>query len=83
MYPTLMHEIARYEQADRLREAKQARLAHEVRMASDTAAASVPAARPAQGWGARTGPSSAAKPGGLAACRGCDGALGRDRRSFG
>jgi hypothetical protein len=36
MYPTLMHEIARHEQADRLREAKQERLAHEVRMASDT-----------------------------------------------
>ena len=35
MYPTLMHEIARYEQADRLREAKQARFAHEVKMASD------------------------------------------------
>ena len=36
MYPTLMHEIARYEQVDRLRDAKQARLAHEVRMASET-----------------------------------------------
>jgi hypothetical protein len=36
MYPTLMHEIARYEQADKLREAKQARLAHEASMASDT-----------------------------------------------
>ena len=36
MYPTLMHEIARYEQVDRLREAKQERLAHEVRTASDT-----------------------------------------------
>ncbi len=36
MHPTLMHEIARYEQVDRLRDAKQARLAHEVSMASDT-----------------------------------------------
>jgi hypothetical protein len=36
MHPTLMHEIARYEQADRLRKAEQARLAHEVRRASDT-----------------------------------------------
>ena len=36
MHPTLMHEIARYEQVDRLREAKQARLAHEVSKASDT-----------------------------------------------
>jgi hypothetical protein len=35
MYPNLMHDIARYEQADRLRDAKQARLAHEVKMASD------------------------------------------------
>jgi hypothetical protein len=35
MYPTLMHEIARYEQVDRLRYAKQARLAHEVDTASD------------------------------------------------
>ena len=35
MHPTLMHEIARYEQVDRLREAEQARLAHEVRTASD------------------------------------------------
>ena len=36
MYPTLMQEIARYEQVDRLRDAKQARLAHEVSMASET-----------------------------------------------
>jgi hypothetical protein len=35
MHPTLMHEIARYRQADMLREAERARLAHEVRMASD------------------------------------------------
>jgi hypothetical protein len=34
MHPTLMHEIARYRQADLLREAEQERLAHEVRMAS-------------------------------------------------
>ena len=34
MHPTLMHEIARYEQVDRLREAEQERLAHEVKMAS-------------------------------------------------
>ena len=34
MHPTLMHEIARYRQADLLREAEQARLAHEVKMAS-------------------------------------------------
>ena len=36
MYPTLMHDIARYEQVDRLRDAKQARLAHEASMASET-----------------------------------------------
>jgi hypothetical protein len=30
MHPTLMHEIARYRQADMLREAQRARLAHEV-----------------------------------------------------
>ena len=29
MHPTLMHEIARYRQADLLREAERARLAHE------------------------------------------------------
>jgi hypothetical protein len=34
MHPTLMHEIARYRQADLLREAEQERLAHEVKMAS-------------------------------------------------
>ena len=28
MHPTLMHEIARYRQADMLREAERARLAH-------------------------------------------------------
>jgi hypothetical protein len=30
MHPTLMQEIARYRQADMLREAERARLAHEV-----------------------------------------------------
>ena len=35
MHPTLLHEIARYRQADLLREAERARLAHEVSMASD------------------------------------------------
>ena len=30
MHPTLMHEIARYRQADMLREAECARLAHQV-----------------------------------------------------
>lgn len=35
MHPTLMQEIARYRQADMLREAEQARLAHEVSLASD------------------------------------------------
>ena len=35
MYPTLHYEIARYHQADMLREAERARLAHEVSMASD------------------------------------------------
>ena len=34
MHPTLMHEIARYRQADLLREAEQARLAPEVTTAS-------------------------------------------------
>lgn len=29
MHPTLMHEIARYRQADMLREAERARLAHQ------------------------------------------------------
>ena len=35
MHPSLLHEIARYRQADLLREAERARLAHEVSMASD------------------------------------------------
>jgi hypothetical protein len=35
MHPTLMQEIARYRQADMLREADRARLAHEVSIASD------------------------------------------------
>jgi hypothetical protein len=34
MHPTLMQEIARYRQADMLREAERARLAHEVSLAS-------------------------------------------------
>jgi hypothetical protein len=34
MHPTLMHEIARYRQADLLREAEQSRLAHEVKTTS-------------------------------------------------
>jgi hypothetical protein len=36
MHPTLMHEIARYRQADMLREAERARLAHEASLAADT-----------------------------------------------
>ena len=55
MHPTLMHEIARYGQADMLREAEQARLAHEVKHGLRHAAASVPAAGPASGRSARTG----------------------------
>jgi hypothetical protein len=35
MHPTLMHEIARYRQADMLREAERARLAHEASHAAD------------------------------------------------
>jgi hypothetical protein len=35
MHPTLMQEIARYRQADMLREAERARLAHQVSLASD------------------------------------------------
>jgi hypothetical protein len=35
MHPTLMHEIARYRQADMLREAERARLAHEASQAAD------------------------------------------------
>ncbi len=35
MHPTLMQEIARYRQADMLREAERARLAHEVSLDSD------------------------------------------------
>lgn len=35
MHPTLMHEIARYRQADMLREAERARLAHEASVATD------------------------------------------------
>jgi hypothetical protein len=35
MHPTLMQEIARYRQADMLREAERARLAHEVSLGSD------------------------------------------------
>ena len=35
MHPTLMHEIARYRQADMLRDADRARLAHLASLASD------------------------------------------------
>ena len=35
MHPTLMHEIARYREADLLREAERARLAHEASVAAD------------------------------------------------
>lgn len=35
MHPTLMHEIARYRQADLLREAERARLAHEASTQSE------------------------------------------------
>jgi hypothetical protein len=35
VHPTLMQEIARYRQADMLREAEQARLAHEGSLAGD------------------------------------------------
>jgi hypothetical protein len=35
MHPTLMHEIARYRQADLLREAERARLANEASQAAD------------------------------------------------
>lgn len=35
MHPTLMHEIARYRQADMLREAERARLAHEASLDRD------------------------------------------------
>jgi hypothetical protein len=35
MHPILMHDVARHEQADRLRNAKHARLALEVNTASD------------------------------------------------
>ena len=35
MHPTLMHEIARYRQADMLREAERTRLAHLVSTARD------------------------------------------------
>ena len=35
MHPTLMHEIARYRQADLLREAERARIAHEASLAAD------------------------------------------------
>jgi len=36
MHPTLMHEIARYRQADMLREVERTRLAHEVSMTFET-----------------------------------------------
>jgi hypothetical protein len=35
VHPTLMQEIARYRQADLLREAERARLAHEASMTAD------------------------------------------------
>jgi hypothetical protein len=35
MHPIVMHDVARHEQADRLRTAKRERLAHEVSKASD------------------------------------------------
>ena len=35
MHPIVMHDVARHEQADRLRNAKQARLAREVNTASE------------------------------------------------
>ncbi len=42
MHPTLMHEIARYRQADLLREAERARLAHLASLDVRRAAAPVP-----------------------------------------
>lgn len=36
MHPTLMYEIARYRQADMIREAERARLAHAASLAADT-----------------------------------------------
>jgi hypothetical protein len=35
MHPSLLHEIARYRQADLLREAERARFAHELSVGSD------------------------------------------------
>ena len=35
MYSTLMHDMARFQQEDRLRDAKQARLAQEAKRVSD------------------------------------------------
>lgn len=35
MHPTLLHEIARYRQADLLLEAERARIAHEASVAAD------------------------------------------------
>ena len=49
MHPTLMHEIARYRQADLLREAERARLAHQASLGGGRAAppvATEPAAAP-------------------------------------
>lgn len=37
IHPTLRHEIARYRQADLLRESERARLAHELSVAGDKA----------------------------------------------
>ena len=48
MHPTLMHEIARYRQADLLREAERVRLAHQAKASNEEG-------RTRRGWLRRRG----------------------------
>ena len=82
MHPTLMHEIARYRQADMLREAEQERLAHEVKHGLLQRRSVGSGCWAGTGRGARTARLQPLT-GGLAACRRCDGALRSHRRGVG
>ena len=60
MHPTLMHEIARYRQADMLREAERARLAHQA--STETGKHPAPLAAPARAPGLQAGVRTVARP---------------------
>ena len=60
MHPTLMHEIARYRQADLLREAERVRLAHQASAGGGKHPA--PLAAPARAHGLQAGVRTVAAP---------------------